>query len=66
MDVDQLQEKTGIQVITISNNDRMLDETAYSTFRIMGEVYGKQERAEELIEYMDQVKADLESRTSKI
>lgn len=66
MDADQLQEKTGIPVITISHNDKMMDETAYNTFRIMGEVYGKQERAEELIEYMNQVKADLESRTSKI
>lgn len=65
-DADELQKKTGIPVVTIANNDRMMDETAYDTFRIMGEVYGREERAQELTAYMDEVKADLENRTSQV
>lgn len=65
-DADELQKKTGIPVVTISINDKMMDETAYETFRIMGEVYGKEERAGELTDYMDEVKADLERRTGDV
>ena len=65
-DADEIQEKTGIPVVTIPLNDGMLDEDTYETFRIMGEVYGKEERAEELTEYLDGVKADLAERTADI
>ena len=38
----------------------------YSSLRIMGEVIGKQERAEEVIAYIDATMQDLENRTADI
>ena len=65
-DADELQEKTGIPVVMVPLNDGMMDDDAYETFRIMGEVYGKEDRARELTGYMDEVKADLEERTAGV
>ena len=66
MEADELQSKTGIPVVKIPHNDSMMDENAYETFELMGEVYGKGDRARELMEYMDEVKADLDERTGAI
>lgn len=65
-DADDLQQKTGIPVVVVPGSDLTLDELAYETVRIMGEVYNKQERADELIAYFDSVKADLAERTKDI
>ncbi len=65
-DPDQLQQKTGIPVVVIPGSDGMMDEDAYKTFEILGEVYGKEERAQELTGYMDRTKEDLETRTSQV
>lgn len=65
-DADELQQKVGIPVITIGLNDEMIGETAYETFRIMGEVYGREERAQELTDYLDDIKADLDERTADV
>lgn len=65
-DADGLSEKTGIPVIVIPGSDTTMDDMAYETFRILGQVYGKEERAAELIAFMDTVKADLHSRTAGI
>lgn len=65
-DANTLQQKTGIPVIVVPGSDTTMDEGAYETFRIMGEVYGKEERANELIAYMDSIKAELNSRTGDI
>lgn len=65
-DADALQETTGIPVVLVPGSDCMMDENAYETFRIMGEVYGKEERAEELTDYLDEVKKDLETRTAGV
>lgn len=65
-DADSLQDKTGIPVVVVPGSDTTLDDNAYETIRIMGEVYGKEERAEELTAYLDSVKADLEARTASI
>lgn len=65
-DADDLSAKTGIPVVMVPGSDSTMDEGAYETFRIMGEVYGMQERADELIAYMDSVKADLDDRTADI
>lgn len=63
---EELQNKTGIPVIIVPGSDTTMDERAYETFRIMGEVYGMQARADELIAYMDSIKADLTERTAGI
>lgn len=65
-DPDQLQQTTGIPVVVIPGSDGMMDEDAYKTFEILGEIYGKEERAQELTDYMDQIKEDLETRTSQV
>ena len=65
-DADSLQEKTGIPVVVVPGSDSMMDEGAYETFRIMGELYGKEDRAQELIDYMDSIKEDLETRTADV
>lgn len=65
-DADDVQEKTGIPVVVIPGSDQMMDENVYETFRIMGEVYQKEDRAEELIAYLEETKKDLDSRTKDI
>ena len=65
-DADNLQAKTGIPVVVVPGSDTTLDEGAFETIRIMGEVYGCEDRAEELTSYLNGVKEDLESRTADI
>lgn len=65
-DADGLQEKTGIPVVVVPGSDSMMDEGAYETFRIMGELYGKEDRAQELIDYMDSIQEDLDTRTADV
>ncbi|MCF8095758.1 MAG: iron ABC transporter substrate-binding protein [Desulfobacteraceae bacterium] len=63
-DPAELQEKTGIPVIILSYGN--LDshrEDLYSSLRLMGRIMGKTERAETVIEFFNQMIADLDSRT---
>ncbi len=61
-----LQEKLGIPVVTIPLIDNLFDEAAYQTLGLMGEVYGRQERADELISYIKGLEEDLALRTGDI
>jgi iron complex transport system substrate-binding protein len=68
-EADTLQEKTGIPVVSLpygslKNEDQKAQ--MYSSLRIMGEVVGKEERAEEVIAYIEATVQDLESRTADI
>lgn len=63
---DVLQDKTGIPVVLVPGSDSTLDEGAYTTIRIMGQVFDKQDRARQLIEFMDGIKNDLNTRTTSI
>lgn len=63
---DSLQEKLEIPVVTIPLIDNMFDEKAYETLALMGEVYGRQERAEELTAFIKSIRDDLDKRTAGI
>lgn len=63
---DELSEKTGIPVVVVPGSDTTLDDKAYETIRILGELYGKTERADELTAYLRGVQADLDGRTASI
>ncbi len=65
--MDNLQTKTGIPVIAIDLGD--LDarkDVFHSSLRLMAEVLDKEERAEEVIEFIDETLEDLNERTKNI
>ncbi len=66
VDADDLQSKTGIPVVVVPGSDTTLDDKAYETIRILGELYGKQDRAEALTQYLKDLEQDLKDRTSGI
>lgn len=66
VEADDLQEKTGIPVVVVPGSDTTLDEAAFETIRILGELYGKESRATELTSYLKGIRKDLEDRTKDI
>lgn len=68
-EADNLQEKTGVPVISFPYGSLRNEEQKaemYSSLRLMGEVTGKQQRAEEVIDYIEATMEDLEKRTADI
>lgn len=65
-DADDLQAKSGIPVVMVPGSDTTLDDNAYETIRIMGELYGKEDRAQELTAYLKGIQKDLDDRTADI
>lgn len=63
---EEIQKKTGIPVVAIPVADSSLDEKNYQIFEILGQLYNKEDRAKELTDYLDEIKLDLEKRTSEI
>ena len=66
VDADDLQAKTGTPVVVVPGSDTTLDDAAYETIRIMGELYGMENRATELADYLKGLKKDLDDRTKDI
>ena len=66
VDPDELQEKTGIPVVMVPGSDTTLDEKAYETIRILGELYGMENRADALTDYLKGIERDLTSRTADV
>lgn len=66
VDADDLQTQTGTPVVVVPGSDTTLDNAAYETIRILGELYGKEPRANELTEYLKGIGQDLENRTKGI
>lgn len=68
-EADTLQEKTNIPVVACAygslRNDAEKAEM-YTALRTMGEVIGKEDRADDVIAYIDSTLADLENRTGDI
>ena len=65
-DADELQEQTGTPVVVIPGSDTTLDDNAYETIRILGQLYGMESRAEDLTAYLKGIQEDLDSRTRNI
>ena len=66
-EADDYQDRTGIPTISLEIGD--LDENRegfYGSLRLVGEVLGKEERAEDIIDYIDSLIADLDERTKTI
>ena len=66
VEADDLQEKTGTPVVVVPGSDTTLDENAYETIRIMGQLYGKEDRADQLTDYLLGIQMDLDNRTKDI
>ena len=66
VDPNELQSKTGIPVVMGPGSDTTLDDKAYETIRILGELYGKEDRAEELTVYLHGIEKDLAQRVEGI
>ena len=66
VEADDLQAKTGTPVVVVPGSDTMLDDDAYETIRIMGELYGMESRATELTDYLKGIQKDLEDRAAEL
>ena len=66
VDADDLQAKTGTSVVVVPGSDTTLDDAAYETIRIMGQLYGLEQRATELTNYLKDIQKDLDDRTKDI
>ena len=66
VEADNLQSKTGTPVVVIPGSDTTLDNNAYETIRILGELYGMESRATELTNYLKGIQKDLDDRTKDI
>ncbi len=66
VDAEELQSKTGTPVVVIPGNDQLLGSDTFETLRILGELLGKQSRAEALTQYLKDLEKDLKDRTSAV
>ena len=66
VEADDLQSKTGTPVVVVPGSDSTLDQDAYDTIRILGELYGLTSRAEDLTQYLQGIQKDLDDRTKDI
>ena len=66
VEADDLQSKTGTPVVVVPGSDTTLDQNAYDTICILGELYGMQTRATELTNYLKGIQKDLDDRTKDI
>ena len=64
---EELQRQTGIPVVSVRYRTQgFIDDGFYRAMRIFAEVVGAQERCEEVLDYIDACKADLNDRTKDI
>ena len=66
VEADTLQKQTGTPVVVVPGSDATLDQNAYDTIRIMGELYGMDARAAELTAYLQNIQKDLNDRVENI
>ena len=66
VDADDLQAKTGTPVVVVPGSDTTLDDNAYETIRILGDLYGMESRAAELTAYLEGIQKELGNKTRDI
>ena len=66
VDADDLQNKTGTPVVVVPGSDTTLDNDCFETIRIMGKLYGKQDRANELTGYLKGFGKEIQGRIINI
>ncbi len=64
---DALEEQLGVPVITLkSGSDSVFDERFFGSLRLLGTIFGCEERAEALIGFIEAERAEIERRTADI
>jgi len=66
VDADDLQKKTGTPVVVVPGSDTTLDNDCFETIRILGQLYGKLDRANELTGYLKGFGKELQGRIINI
>lgn len=62
---DALQEQLGVPVITLkAGPDGVFDEAFAETMRLLGQIFGREERAEELLAFVEEQRAEIARRTA--
>lgn len=65
--LEDLEQATGIPCVSIrAQSINFVDESFYTAMRVAADVLGVQDRCEEVLTYIDAVKADLADRTAEI
>ncbi len=66
-EIEDLEKRTGTTIVVITTgNEAVFDKEMYESLKIIGKVIGKENRAEELIEYMEDCKTELMELTKNI
>lgn len=64
---DALQEQLGVPVVTLkSGANGVFDENFKQTMLLLGQIFQKEERAAQLVDFIESERADIESRTADI
>ena len=64
---DALQEQLGIPVITLrSGPNNVFDDSFMGSLRLLGLIFGKKDRAEAIVSFIDSEKAEISSRTAVV
>ena len=62
-----LQEQTGVPVITLgTGKDGVFDEEFFTSMTLLGKIFGKEKKAEDLVAYIAKEKAAIEARVGSI
>ena len=64
---DEVSEQLGVPVITLKlGSDGVFDEAFFGTLRLLGQVFGNEEKAETLIGFITSERAEIEKRTADV
>ena len=63
---DELQEQTGIAVVSVRHTTGLAPESFYDAMRVFADVVGARERCEAVLSYIDGLKEDLYNRTYSV